>query len=296
MTVAARPGRKATGRGILLMVLAIALFTLMDALAKGLVSRYPVNQIVFARFAGQLLIVAVILNTALLPRVRTRHPMLHLFRAATQLAASGLFFLSLTRIGLAEATALSDINPILITLGAALFLGERLGPRRLLGIAAAFIGALIILRPGLGVFTPWAVLPLLGACAYAANALVTRAIGPRETPWPAMFWGAAICTLAMAATLPGSHAPVAPGDLWGFALIGCIGTAAQLCIIRSFTLAEASAVAPIAYLGIVAATFWGWLFYGELPDLATILGAVVIVLSGLYVWHRETRAGGGRDG
>jgi drug/metabolite transporter (DMT)-like permease len=287
-------GGRDTGRGILFMLLAILLFTLMDAVVKGMVAGYPVNQIVFARFAGQFVLVAVLLNAGLAARVRTAYPGLHLVRAATQLAASSLFFLSLTRIGLAEATALSDINPVLITLGAALFLGERLGPRRIVGILAAFAGALLIIRPGMGVFTPWAVLPLIGACAYAANALVTRAIGPRESPWPAMFWGAALCTLATGATLPFAHAPVAAADLWRFAAIGILGTAAQLCIIRSFTLAEASAVAPVAYAGIVMAGVWGWLFYGELPDALSALGAVVIVLAGLYVWHRETRAGGGR--
>lgn len=279
-----------TGIGIALMVAAIVLFTLMDAVVKGLVDRVPVNQIVFARFAGQLVIVVLVLNAGLPARVRTHHPWLHLFRALTQLAAGGLFFLSLLHIGLAEATALSDINPILITLGAAVFLGEKLGPRRILGIAAAFAGALIILRPGLGVFTPWAVLPLLGACAYAANALVTRAIGPRESPWPAMFWGAAICTALTGLTLPLSHAPVGSGDLWRLVAIGCLGSAAQLCIIRSFSLAEASAVAPVAYCGIVLAAFWGWLFFGDLPDGWTVFGAVVIVGSGLYVWRREVLA------
>ncbi len=280
-------------RGILLMILAIVLFTLMDAIVKGLVARYPVNQIVFTRFAGQLVIVALILNRALPVRVRTRHPWLHFFRGLTQLGASAFFFLALTQIGLAEATALADINPILITLGAALFLGERLGPRRIAGVVLALIGALIILRPGMGVFTPWAILPLCGACCYAANALITRKVGPRETPWPAMFWGALLCTGVMALTLPGRAIPVAAADLPLFAAVFCLGSLAQLCIIRSFTLAEASVVAPFTYLGIVLATFWGWLFFGNLPDGWTILGAVVIVGAGLYVWHRETQAARG---
>lgn len=280
----------ATGRGILWMLAGIVLFTLMDAVVKGLVDRYPVGQIVFVRVAGQVLLVALILHRTLPARVATRHPWLHLLRGLTQLGAGALFFLSLTRIGLAEATALADINPILISLGAALFLGERLGPRRLIGIAAAFVGALIILRPGTGVFTPWALLPLAAACCYAANALVTRAIGPRESPWPAMFWGALICALLTGATLPFAAVAPAAADLPAFAAIALLGSVAQLCIIRSFSLAEASAVAPFGYAGIVLATLWGWLFFGEWPDAATVLGAVVIVGAGLYVWHRETRA------
>jgi drug/metabolite transporter (DMT)-like permease len=80
------------------------------------------------------------------------------------------------------------------------------------------------------------------------------------------------------------------GDLPIFLLIGCLGTGAQLCLIRAFSLAEAGAVAPFAYVGILFATLWGVVLYGEWPDAATVLGALVIVAAGLYVWHRETRA------
>jgi drug/metabolite transporter (DMT)-like permease len=284
-----------TGRGILLMLTAIVIFTLMDAIVKGLVDRYPVSQIVWARVAGQLVLVLLILRGASLPMARTRHPWLHLFRALTQLGASGFFFASLLHIGLAEATALADINPILITLGAAIFLGERLGPRRIAGVMTAMVGALIIIRPGLGVFSPWSLLPLAGACCYAANALITRHVGPRESVWTSMILGSVICTAIMSVVMPFTWAPVQAADLPAFAAVGVLGTLAQVCIVRSFTLAEASVVAPFTYLGIIMATFWGWLFYGDLPDAATVFGAVVIVAAGLYVWHRETRATHGTE-
>lgn len=283
-----RPG--ATGRGILLMILAILLFTLMDALAKGLVARYPAPQIVWARFAGMLLIVLVLLRGRAAAFLRTRHPGLHALRALSQFGATTAFFLSLGHIGLAEATALSDVSPVLITLGAALFLGERLGPRRILGVAAALAGALIILRPGMGVFTPWALLPLFGACCYAANALITRWVGPRESLWTPMLLGAILGTVLASLPLPAVWTPIAPPDLWLFAAVGALGTGAQLCLIRSFTLAEASVVAPFSYLGIVMAAVWGLVFFGEWPDALDALGALVIVLAGLYVWHRETLA------
>jgi drug/metabolite transporter (DMT)-like permease len=283
-----RPG--ATGRGILLMILAVALFTLMDALAKGLVARYPAPQIVWARFAGMLLIVLVILRGRIPTLLRTRHPGLHFLRAVSQFGATTSFFLALGHIGLAEATALSDVSPVLITLGAALFLGERLGPRRILGVAAALAGALIILRPGFGVFTPWALLPLFGACCYAANALITRWTGPRESVWTPMLYGAIFGTLLASLPLPALWVPLAAADLPLFAAVGVLGTAAQLCLIRSFTLAEASVVAPFSYLGIVMAAAWGLLFFGEWPDAFDALGALVIVLAGLYVWHRESLA------
>ena len=277
-------------RGVLLMILAILLFTAMDATAKGLIERYPAPQVIWARFAGQLLIVLVLLNTSAPRLLRTRHPRLHLARSACQLGATGLFFLSLPHVGLAEATALTDINPVLITLGAALFLGERLGPRRIAGVVVALIGALIILRPGLGVFSPWALLPLGAAVCYTGNALLTRHLGPKEPVWTSLLQASIFGTVVSALALPFVWVPISGPDMWLFVLVGFLGTGAQLCIIRSFSTTEAAVVAPFAYLGIIFATFWGALLYDQWPDGWTLIGALVIVVAGLYVWHRETQA------
>jgi drug/metabolite transporter (DMT)-like permease len=277
-------------RGVLLMVVAILLFTAMDATAKGLIARYPAPQVIWARFAGQLLIVLLVLNLRTGPLLRTRYPGLHLVRSAFQFGATGLFFLSLGHIGLAEATALTDINPVLITLGAALFLGERLGPRRIAGVVAALIGALIIIRPGAGVFSPWALLPLGAAICYTGNALLTRHIGPKEPVWTSLLHASIFGTAMAALALPFVWVPISAADLALFALVGALGTGAQLCIIRSFSMTEASIVAPFAYLGIVFATFWGVVLYDQWPDRWTVIGALVIVGAGLYVWHRETKA------
>ncbi len=272
------------------MILAILLFTAMDAAAKGLIQRYPAPQVIWARFAGQFILVLLILNIRTGPLLRTRFPGLHLARSAFQFGATGLFFLSLGHIGLAEATALTDINPVLITLGAALFLGERLGPRRLAGVVAALIGALIIIRPGAGVFSPWALLPLGAAICYTGNALITRHIGAQESAWTSMLYASLFGTLAGAFALPFVWIPIPAADLAVFALVGLLGTGAQLCIIRSFSTTEASIVAPFAYLGIIFATGWGALLYDQWPDRWTVIGALVIVTAGVYVWHRETQA------
>jgi drug/metabolite transporter (DMT)-like permease len=282
-------------RGIALMILAILLFTAMDATAKGLIARYPAPQVIWARFAGQLLIVLFILRWRVGPLLRTRFPGFHLARSLFQFGATGCFFLSLGHIGLAEATALTDINPVLITLGAALFLGERLGPRRLGGVVVALIGALIIIRPGAGVFSPWALLPLGAAVFYTGNALITRYIGSRESVWTSMLYASLFGTLAASFALPFVWIPIPASDLLIFALVGALGTGAQLCIIRSFSIAEASVVAPFAYLGIVFAAGWGIVLYDQWPDRWTVIGALVIVVAGLYVWHRETQAARGKS-
>jgi drug/metabolite transporter (DMT)-like permease len=276
-------------RGILLMILAILFFSAMDATAKGLIQRYPAPQVIWVRFAGQLFIVLVILRQHLAPVLRTRFPVLHFWRSASQFGATTFFFLSLPHIGLAEATAIADLNPVLITLGAALFLGERLGPRRMVGVGVALVGAMIVIRPGAGVFTWWALMPLCCALSYATSALLTRKIGAQESVWASMVYAALFGTIVAGIALPFVWRPVASADLWQFGLIACLGTAAQLCIIRSFSITEASVVAPFAYLGIVFATGWGIVLFGQWPDQWTVIGALVIVAAGLYVWHRETK-------
>jgi drug/metabolite transporter (DMT)-like permease len=279
-----------TRKGILLMILAVFLFTIMDAVAKGLIARYPAPQVIWARFAGQALIVAVLLGPRMGPMLRTSHPWLHVVRSAFQFMATGFFFLALAYIGLPEATALADTSPVLITLGAALFLGEKLGPRRIFGVVAALTGALIIIRPGADVFTLAALLPLANAVAYAGNALLTRHIGMKEPYWTSLMYGALFGAILGGFALPSVWVTPTLPDLGLFFLVGCLGTVAQLCIIRSFSTPEASVVAPFTYLGIIFATLWSVLFFDTWPDGWTMVGALVIVSAGLYVWHRETLA------
>jgi drug/metabolite transporter (DMT)-like permease len=272
------------------MLAAIILFTLMDATAKGLIAHTPAPLVIWARFAGMFMIVALILNRRIPRLLHTNFPILHFWRSAFQFGATSLFFLALAHIGLAEATALTDINPVLITIGAALFLGEKLGPRRIAGVFVAMCGALIVIRPGMGVFTPAALLPLGAAICYTGNALLTRRIGPHEPAATALLFAAAFGTIAGAFALPFVWQPIPAADIARLALIAALGTGAQFCIIRSFSMAEAAVVAPFAYAGIIMATLWGILFFNEYPDRWTILGALVIAGAGLYVWHRETMA------
>ena len=279
-----------TTHAIGLMLAAILLFTVMDAVAKDLLARYPTPQVIWARFAGQLVLVVLILRGRVRPLLRTRYPGLHLARCACQFGATGLFFTALGYIGLAEATALTDMSPVLITLGAALFLGERLGPRRLIGVAAAMIGAMIIVRPGFGVFTPAALLPIGAALCNTGNALITRFVGRNESAWTSLIFASVFGTAVLAVVQPLIWVPIARADWLLFCLMGALGTGAQLCLIRSFSMAEASVVAPFAYLGIAFAAFWGAVLFGEYPDQWTIIGALVIIAAGLYVWHRETQA------
>ncbi len=271
------------------MLGAVVCFTAMDAVAKGLIATYPTPMVIWARFVVMLGFVLLLLRGRTRQLLQTEHLMLHIIRSVLQFATVYLFFLSLSYIGLAEAQALTDINPVLITLGAAVFLGEKLGPHRIAAIVIAMIGAMIIIRPGFGVFSAAALLPLAAAVTYSAASLITRKVGAVESPWTSMLYASFIGSLLSTLPLPLVWQPVAAADLWLFVLLGALGTGAQLLIIRSFSIAEASVVAPFAYFGLIMAVFWGITLFGEYPDTATVIGALVIVAAGLYVWHRETR-------
>ncbi len=276
-------------KGIVWMLLAVLIFTLMDATAKGLIDIYPAPQVVWARFTGQAILVLLFLSRrGIVKSLQTQHPKLHLLRSVFQLGATSFFFLSLAYIGLPEATALADISPVLITVGAALFLGERLDGPQILAVVVALIGALIIIRPGMGVVSVAAFLPIACAVCFAGNALLTRFIGSKEAPWGSLLHAALFGCIVLSLALPLYWVPIAPNHIAIFVLIGVLGTCAQFCIIRSFSVAEAMVVAPFTYFGILFATLWGALFFGQYPDQWTVVGALVIVASGLYVWQHQT--------
>lgn len=279
-------------RGILLMLLAIFLFSSMDAVAKVLMSRYEPLQVVWARYTMHTLFAVVLLAPRLRATLRTRHLWLQLLRSAFLFGATMSFFMAISLMPLGAATAVMNVHPVLLTLGAAIVLGEALGPRRLLGIGAALSGALIIIRPGSDVFSLAALLPLAGGFFYASYALSTRFLGRDESIWTSFLYTALIGTLVASALVPTIWTPPNPGD-WGLMLIiGAIAAAGQLALIRALTIAQAGVVAPFGYAGVVFSTLYGMIVFSELPDLWTALGALVIIGAGVYVWHRETHAKG----
>lgn len=274
--------------GIILLFMAMISFSLMDAVAKYLTQDYPPVQIIWARFFGNLVILVVLLRGKTFPALRSRQPMVQIGRGVTQLASLALFVYALQTIGLAEATAIMDINPVLITLMAALFLGEKIGPRRIAGIIAALVGAMIIIRPGMGVFQPAAFLPLIGAFSFAAGAVLTR-MARFDSIQTSMLWAIGLGTIATSILLPFYWTPIAAKHIWAFVMIGFFGAIGQALLIRAYSMAEASAIAPFGYTGLIWAGLWGWLFFSSVPDFWTIIGAGVIVAAGLYIWAREMK-------
>ena len=199
-----------------------------------------------------------------------------------------IFFTGLSLIPLTDAAALMSTNPVLITLGAAIFLGEPLGVRRVAGIAVALVGAMIIIRPGSDVFSLSALLPLAAAACYSGYALLTRRVGADEDVWTSLFYTGLVGTVLLSLAVPFQwQSP----DMAGFALmivIALAGTIGQLALIRAFSQGEAAMLAPYSYSGLAFAAYWGFVFFAEIPDFWTVFGSCVIAGAGLYVWHRET--------
>ncbi len=276
-------------RGILLMIAAIFAFSLLDLTAKVLTERVGLIQTLWARYAGQTLFVLVIIAPRLKSRLRTAYPKLQLLRAFFMLGATTCFFTGLSFLGLAEITAIMDISPVLITLGAALFLGERFGLRRAFGVAAALVGAMIIIRPGSGVLSLYALLPVGAAICYSGFALATRFVGSGENVWTSLFYGAALGGVVFSLIIPFYWQTPDATSIMLMIFAGLISTLPHFLLIKSLTLAEASVVAPFGYIGLLFATIWGMIFFDAYPDALTYLGAFVIVAAGVYVWYRENR-------
>ncbi|NNE51723.1 MAG: DMT family transporter [Sulfitobacter sp.] len=275
-------------RAILLMISAIFCFSIMDAAVKALAPLVGVLPALWARYAGQMLLVFLLVLPRLRQVMRTRYPVLQFLRSILLMSATAFFFTGISLIPLTDAAALMSTNPVLITLGAALFLGESLGLRRISGIAAALVGAMIIIRPGSDVFSPAALLPLAAAACYSGYALLTRRVGADEDVWTSLFYTGMVGTVLLSLAVPFQWQTPDAAGLGLMVLVALAGTVGQLALIRAFSQGEAAMLAPYSYTGLAFAACWGFLFFAEIPDFWTVFGSLVIAGAGIYVWHRET--------
>ncbi len=273
--------------GFALMVMAVFCFSTMEVFVKLLSARVDTVQILWFRNACQLALVTAIAAPRLRQVIRTRHPRIQLLRSAFVLLATTSFFVGYQKNSLIESNAIAQTAPIFLTLGAVLFLGERIGWHRAASVGAGLLGALIILRPGTDGFSAWLLFPMLGALFYSGYALATRFVGRDEDVWTSLFYTALIATLVLTLLVPFRWVTPAMGDLVMLLCVGALGSAAQLFLTTAFVHAEASALAPLSYTSLIFSALWGIAVFGHYPDAPVYLGALVIAAAGLYVWHRE---------
>ncbi|MDF2231330.1 DMT family transporter [Albimonas sp. CAU 1670] len=295
MTASAGSGADAPGselRGILLYIGALVFFSTMDVVAKWLVERHDPVMVVWARYASQAFWTVVLLAPRMGRVIRTSQPGLQVIRAVMPFGATMCFFTALQTMQIAEAVAIFEVAPLFMTILAFFLLKEKVGPRRWTGVAIGFVGAMIIIRPGTDVFTPAMILPLASAFCYASYAIATRWMGQSESPWTAFFYTAMGGALLASLVVPFHWSTPSWQDGIVMGLFGVIGGCGHMLMILALRRASASTIAPISYLGLVFSAIWGLVVFGQFPDGWTVVGAVVVVGAGLYVWWRErVRAG-----
>jgi drug/metabolite transporter (DMT)-like permease len=281
----------AASRGALWMVGACASFAVMMALVR-LVSAdvHPFVAAFFRNVFGLVFMLPWVLHAGR-RSIRTRRWGMHGLRAAFGLAAMLCLFFALSKMPLAEATALTFTAPLFATVGAALLLGEKVRARRWTAIAVGLAGVLVILRPGVAAVQPAALVALAAAAFIAAAMLTIKSLSRTEHP------NAIVVIMGLLMT-PGSLPPAiltwtTPDEAtfgW-LALMGLAATMGQVCLTRAFRAADASAVMSLDFSRLIFVSILGYLMFGQAPDLWTWAGGAVILSSSVYIARRETRIG-----
>ena len=274
-------------RGIGWMLIAMLLAVIMDVIAKHLMESHSVAQVIWARYAFHLAALGLIFGRRYRAALRTPRPALQTARSVILVVSTALIFTGLQLIALADVYAVLAIAPLLITALSGPVLGERVGPRRWAGVVAGFVGALIIIRPGSGAMHVAALVPLAAAAMIAVFQLITRLVSHTDPPMTTVAHTPIVGAVAASCVAPFFW--TAPDPLsWGLmAAMGGIGAAFQICIVRAYAQAPASAIAPYNFSNLVWAALFGFLVFAEVPDPWTVVGAGVITASGLYVFRRE---------
>jgi drug/metabolite transporter (DMT)-like permease len=273
-------------RGAALMVAGVFCMASMDVMAKILGHSIPVAQIVWLRFVSQALLVGGGLIMARRALLTSAHIKLHMLRGLATTFSSYMFFLGIIYLPLADATALIQLGPVMVTLGAVFVLGETIGRRRIVAIAVAFLGAMLIIRPGSSVMSPASAFPMLGAVGFTVYALATRFVRS-DGPWTALFLQGVFGTMFSSLLVPFFWQPIALADAPAVAALVGFGILGHLLMIRAFAAAPAGDIAPYGYAGLLFAVIFGLFLFHETPDGFTLIGAIVIVTAGIYVWYRE---------
>lgn len=283
--------RKVTG--ILLMCVGVACLSVNDAIAKALTATYSPLQIVFMRSVlAAPVAVLIVLRIGGAQALVSHRPAAHLLRGILWICATVLFFTSIMHLGLAEATALIFVAPLFITAISAMLLKEHVGWRRWAAVIAGFIGVLIVIQPGAATFRPVLLLPVATAFIYALLMISARWVDKRESVWTLLLYFTGTSAFLSAFIVPFVWIAIRPDDLWLFIATAAFGTAGMTMMSQAFRITPAAVVAPLEYTAILWATALGWLIWSDVPDTATIIGAAVIITSGVIVILREHSASG----
>lgn len=277
--------------GILLVCLATVLFSGIDVTAKYLVSviELPVSQVVWIRFLGQFGAIIAAFGLFSVPRLlRSKRLGFQMVRSGLLLASTLCNFLAIRYLRLDQAVTIQFLAPLMVALLAGPLLGEWVGWRRLVAIGVGFCGVLIAVRPGYTTFEPAFAFAFMTVACYALFQLFTRFLAPYDPPEVTLFLSLMLGAFLMAPMAIADW--VWPtGSLQWFLVItlGIWGAAGHGIFIMAYRHAGAAVLAPFIYLSLITHTTAGYVVFGQVPDVWTMAGAVVIVGSGLYILWRE---------
>ncbi len=285
-------GRDRVGLGIVYMLASVLALALLNVLVKLLSARYPVIEIAFFRSVFALGPALLALTTSGgVASLRTRRFGSHLTRASIGLVAMLLMFWSYHLLPLADAVAIGFSAPLFLTALSVPLLGEKVGPVRWGAVLVGFSGVLVMVRPGGAVLDFGALVAVGAALGYALAVIAVRQLGRTEHPNTIVFYFTLNTGALSALALPWAWTTPTPSDLGLMALSGLLGGAVQYCGTHAYTLGPAAVIGPFNYSAILWATLFGYLIWGDLPDRWVILGAAVVIASGLFIVFRETRRG-----
>ena len=280
--------------GIVMMLVATLLFTVMDSIAKSLTSTYPVQQVIWARYFFQFaLMLLLIPRLGIAGLLWTRRPGIHIARGLLLTISTGCMIVAISMIPLADAYTITFTSPFLVTILSIPLLKERVGWRRWTAVLVGFAGVLIVFRP-ISEPVHWAMLlPLITAFCFALYQILTRKVSydSRETAFMMLFYLAWVGTAVMTAIVPAYWQAVAPADWAWMVGMGALGATGHLILIRALTITPASLLSPFIYSQIVWALGIGYVWFDDVPNAWMLIGCTVIVASGLYVFYREALLG-----
>jgi drug/metabolite transporter (DMT)-like permease len=265
------------------MLLATCCFGCLDTLSKYLVAHYPAAALVWLRYVLQTLVMmAIFLPRMGLRLVRTSAAGLQVVRGLMLVVSSVVFVLALLRLQIAEVASIVFLAPVIVALAGGPLLGERVGARTWLALAGGFAGVLLIIRPGGGAFTWWALLPLACAFLFAGYQILTRKLASRDDPITTLFYPGLIACFVVPPVFPGAfEVPTVPLHAAMLAAIGILGGVGHFVLIRAHALAPATLLAPFGYTQLLVVLALGWLVFGQLPDGIALVGIALVAGSGL---------------
>jgi drug/metabolite transporter (DMT)-like permease len=280
---------QANTKGILAMLAAMALFVFGDALMKLSANSVPTGESIFLRGVIAVAVMwTLVLRSSAIHNLKDATSKFMLLRAGGDMGGAVFFQTALGRLPFADVTAVLQINPLVVTAGAALFLGEKVGWRRWTATIFGLCGALLIIKPGSSAFNPWSLLLVLAVLCAATRDLATRKI---SSSTPSILIIAVSTTLI---TLSGlAHAPF---EMWTvptlpvmfrFAVAALFMLSAQFCVVTSIRTGDISTVVPFRYSAILWSLLLSYLIWNDVPDRWTLLGIAIVASAGLYVFFRE---------